>query len=139
MNSYAKKMFGQVRICTKFNLHWHNFTLQRGHLYGQNKDGYFVSALEPGKPGTIKVYRAGRDEQWEVCYLKMSDELTQKLKEAVMRRQEMGINGVEFQPIKNQKIPNMPKLRMTKRVYPWKPIHIPQPGTGSKTAEFVVC
>ena len=49
-----------VRISQQYNQPWRGFTLQKGHLYGEDERGYFVSAARPGRnPNTIEEYRYG--------------------------------------------------------------------------------
>lgn len=57
----------KVRVCDHANQLWHDFTLQKNHMFGQDEDGYFVvrNIVKPGgkindtvlPKGAIFVYR----------------------------------------------------------------------------------
>lgn len=103
---------GTVRICKQYNEHWRDFTLQRGHFFGQDYDGdFFVSAYEPGKhPNTIIVYaKAEFNGVWERLELPIENDLCVRIKAALKVRESMGIKRVEHQPrylqIKHERVP----------------------------------
>lgn len=102
--SKSKNLIGKVRVMKSEVMPWHEFTLRRGHLFGETEDGiYFVSGLEKGKGNRYKVYLCDRlhdGEQehleWKAYWLPDSNSLVKKIAEAVSEREALGIYGVDF-------------------------------------------
>lgn len=96
----CKNCFG-VRIAVKDRWNWHGFTMRRGHLYMtvKNCDGtkdLIVTALEPGKNNTVKIYAAAYSwEKWRPYYIPADDPLIVKFKRAApVLRESSGIDSV---------------------------------------------
>ena len=103
--SKSKNLIGKVRVMKSEIMPWHEFTLRRGHFFGETEDGiYFVSGLEKSRRGNCyKVYLCDRlhdGEQehleWEAYWLPASNSLIKKIAAAVPEREALGIYGVEF-------------------------------------------
>lgn len=96
-----KKTYDGIRIATDDLKVWHGFTLRRGHLYTleQNCNGTkdsIVTALEPGKHNTVKIYAESYTEgKWRVFYIPENDPLILKFKRAApVLRARIGVKSV---------------------------------------------
>lgn len=103
--SKSKNLIGKVRVMKSEVMPWHEFTLRRGHFFGETEDGiYFVSGLEKSRRGNYyKVYLCdklhdGEQEhlEWKAYWLPASNSLIKKIAAAVPEREALGIYGVEF-------------------------------------------
>lgn len=104
--SIAKNTRRKVRIATDDRQKWHGFTLRRGHFYfvEQNNDGtkdLIVTALEPAKNGTVKVYAANAtNEKWGAYLIPADDELILKVVDVAEKlRADSGITEVSHTTI----------------------------------------
>lgn len=104
----SKKDFN-VRIAKQDGEKWHGFTLRRGHLFlvVQNCDGtkdLIVTALEPGKNNTIKIYAASYAfEKCRPYFIPAGDELIQRFKDAApILREKTGIDSVEHTTVQDE-------------------------------------
>lgn len=103
--SKSKNLIGKVRVMKSEVMPWHEFTLRRGHFFGETEDGiYFVSGLEKSRRGNYyKVYLCdklhdGEQEhlEWKAYWLPASNSLIKKIAAAVPEREALGIYRVEF-------------------------------------------
>lgn len=102
--SKSKNLIGKVRVMKSEVMPWHEFTLRRGHFFGETEDGiYFVSGLEKGKGNRYKVYLCDKKHsneqehlEWKAYWLPDSNSLVKKIAEAVSEREALGIYGVDF-------------------------------------------
>ncbi|MPM22635.1 hypothetical protein SDC9_69093 [bioreactor metagenome] len=137
--SKSKELKGQVRISRRWNQPWRGFTLQRGHFYGETKDGiFFVSGLEKHHD-QIKVYicdTSSGDYVWTARFLQSNDELVQHIKKAIPERKSLGIDRVEFEPLERQQTGYHPRLT-SEATYPWKPMRIPAAGRPRKSSYII--
>lgn len=134
MSSKSEKLKGEVRICTRFNLRWHDFTMQKNHLFGIDEKGYFVTAGEP-RNNTIKVYRAQPVPaqnpdfyRWYATYEQKGSELYNKI--MAFKRENPG-RKVEFVPLEIEKHIANNDMRMPGKPRPFRAHAIPGGGTGT--------
>lgn len=113
-----------VRTAQTYNQPWRGFTLLKGHLFGQDEKGYFVSAAQPcNNPKYIHIYR---------CDISTGNYIWHKTKESIFMETGRHIleaahnsPGVEGEPIEKQieKLYN-PRL-VTGRFTPMPNMRIP--------------
>ena len=120
----SKLLYNTVRICKNANNKWHDFTLQKNHLFGEDEQGYFVSSLERVKgKGYIYVYRCNAGENgyhWYKTMISVRTELAKKL--------FAKYNGkIEFVSVKKER-GYAPKRKTIKPYFPYKPLRIPYAG-----------
>jgi hypothetical protein len=122
----------------QYNQPWHGFTLQQGHLFGEDEWGYFVSAAKPGRcKDTIQVYRcdtSSGDYVWYSTNMSVSKHPTaQKIIEAAGTRE----CKVTYEPIEKQ-ARRLIQPRLTVGAYtPMKHMSIPNPGHGKHETRMV--
>lgn len=128
----AAKLFGKVRISQTYGQRWHDFTLQKGHMFGEDKDGFFVTAGEPRKHSTIIVYRckgvpaANPDfYRWHAVLEHKGTELYAKIMQC--KAENPGLK-VEFKPLEKEKRIAPNPLRTSGKVREYKPMRIPYAG-----------
>ena len=132
----SKAMKGIVRISERYNQPWRGFTLQRGHLFGEDERGYFVSAARPGhKAGTIIVYRcdtSSGDYVWRKTVESTDTEIAKRIMNASSKRG----GTVRYEPVRMQikRIYNPP---LTTGAYLPMP-HMRIPGGVDKTRNIMV-
>lgn len=105
----TNSMRRKIRIATDDRQKWHGFTLRRGHFYfvEQNNDGtkdLIVTALEPAKNGTVKVYAANAtNEKWGAYLIPADDELILKVVDVAEKlRADSGIDEVAHTTIRDE-------------------------------------
>lgn len=91
-----------IRISGQYNQPWRGFTLQKGHLFGEDERGYFVSSARPGKrSGTIQIYRCDTprgDYEWRLTVENIETETAKKIILAAGER----AGRVEYEPVEKQ-------------------------------------
>ena len=129
MSSKAAKLKGEVRLCVRCNLRWHDFTLQKNHLFGSDEKGYFVSAGLPDEKGKIKVYRAQPVPaenpdfyRWYPTYEAKGSELYNKI--ISFKHDHKGLK-VEFLPLEKEKKIAPNHMRKPSLPRPYKTHRIP--------------
>lgn len=106
-----------VRISQQYNQPWRGFTLQKGHLYGEDDKGYFVSAAKPaGIVDMIEVYRCDTrtgDYVWTKTAESKNTDTVQKILHAVS--------------LTGHKITYEPEIRQVRTFYSRLPASSPKP------------
>lgn len=105
-----------VRVSGQYNQPWRGFTLQLGHLYGEDEKGFFVSAARPGRtPGTIQIYRcdtSSGDYVWRQTVESINTETAKKIIHAAGDR----AGKVTYEPVEKQIAKILPsKLTTTEK------------------------
>lgn len=91
-----------IRVSVQYNQPWRGFTLQRGHLFGEDEKGYFVSAARPGRrPGTVIVYRCDTSSG-DYVWSKTAESVdTETVKRIIQAAHEHGCD-IQYEPIERQ-------------------------------------
>lgn len=91
-----------VRISQQYNQPWRGFTLQMGHLYGEDEKGYFVSAARPGrKPNTIEIYRCDTSNG-DYVWSKVSESVNTETAQKIVCEAGKHTRKVTYEPIEKQ-------------------------------------
>lgn len=134
----ASQQKGIIRISLHNNIHWRNFTLQKGHFFGETEDGiYFVSGLEKGYGKSVKVYLCDTstgDYVWKAQYFTSQNPLVKAILAAVPERKRLGIEKVELirKPFMESSTGYNPNIT-TSEYLPYTHVHIPSAGRQTKT------
>lgn len=127
-----------VRISQQYNQPWRGFTLQKGHLYGEDEKGYFVSAARPGrKPNTIEVYRCDTSSG-NYVWTKTAENMNTDTAQKIIQTAGSTDHKVTYEPVEKQ-VRRIYNPRLTVGKYTPTP-HMRMPGGtwGShKTSGFV--
>lgn len=93
---------GKPRISTYAGQPWRGFTLQRGHAFGSDERGFYVSAAEQaGNRHFIFVYRCDTstgDYRWQKC----REAVTTKTSQAIIHAIHDYGRGVSYGPMRKQ-------------------------------------
>lgn len=127
-----------VRISGQYNQPWRGFTLQLGHLYGEDEKGFFVSAARPGwSPGTIQIYRCNTSSGDYVWHQTAESVDTETAKKIIQAAGDCG-GKVTYEPV-NKQVKRIYNPRLTTgRFRPMPHMMIPGGGWGGHETNGIV-
>lgn len=97
---YAR--IGIPRISTYAGQPWRGFTLQKGHAFGKDKLGFYVSAAEQaGSRHFIYVYRCDTSSG-EYMWRKTREAITTRTSQAIIAAIRQYGRGLSFGPLRKQ-------------------------------------